>query len=79
MKNKNDSRTNNFDVIVVGAGHAGIEACVFRSYWTPFTGTTGHLLRFLLDTRYVFNWTLISQLILVIFLYNTIHFKSINY
>ena len=26
MKNKNDNETNNFDVIVVGAGHAGIEA-----------------------------------------------------
>ncbi len=26
MKNKNDNEINNFDVIVVGAGHAGIEA-----------------------------------------------------
>ena len=39
----------------------------------------GHRLRELLDTNYVFNWTLISQLILIIFLYNTIHLKSINY
>ena len=31
MKNKNDSRTNNFDVIVVGAGHAGIEASLAAS------------------------------------------------